>query len=149
MTVVDGSSRTSSFFIMIIGCGVFAKVIPIAHIVADSLQETNIWFCGGKFDKVSTIGAHEGKHRPDTAHPPVVKEDAAAHGAARSVKIKVGEHIVETVGAIDENEIETGIGSREVRGGAVGAFFDETERGVPQVFDGLLVSQLRQRGDVR
>ena len=45
------------------------------------------------------------------------------------IEIKVGEHIVESMVAIDKNKIKTRISPREICSGPVGTIFNETESG--------------------
>jgi len=110
--------------------GEFLEVIPLAKVVTDSLKNANVGFIDGEFDKVSAICAQEGNYGLDAAHPQVVEDNAAADCAKRCVKIKINENSIEAMVAIDENEIESGIGSCQVCCNAVGAIFDEAENGI-------------------
>ena len=101
------------------------EVIPLTRVVADSLKHANVGFGGADFNKVCAIGAHKGNYGLDTSHPHIVEDDVAAEWAERGVQIKVYEHIIEAMVAIDENDFKGGIGSLEVGGDAAGAILDK------------------------
>ena len=102
-----------------------AKVRPLASVVSDSLKYAYVGFTGSDLNEIRAISEHECRYCLDTAHPHIVKDDVAADCAERRIKIKVHEHIIKTMIAINENNVKGGIGSREINGDTVGAIFDK------------------------
>jgi hypothetical protein len=91
------------------------------------LKHADIGFEGSDLDKIRTVREDECGDCLDTAHPHVVKDDVAADPAQWGIQVEIDEHIVKAMVAIDKDDVEGRMGTREVNGGTIGAIFDKGE----------------------
>ena len=78
---------------------------PVPLVLAHPAKDAEVLAGRGDVDKVRAVVPHERGDGPDAGQPHVVKDHEAAGGAQPCGQGKVGQGVVETVVAVDEDQV--------------------------------------------